>query len=133
LFADKHNIPTPIAMKFNLALEEIFNNVISYGYRDEDKHEIQIRIELVNNRLTVTIEDDGVPFNPLSAKTPDTRSSLEEREIGGLGIHLVRNFVDNISYDRRIDKNILTLVKQLDPEDVKANRGKMPRKPLTES
>ncbi len=94
------------------------NNVITYAYRDEDDHEISARVELVADRLTVTIADDGVPFNPLSAKTPDTESSLEDREFGGLGIHLVRSLVDDVSYHRRIDKNVLTLMKRFDPDDV---------------
>jgi sigma-B regulation protein RsbU (phosphoserine phosphatase) len=117
-FAVEHGIPTPITMKFNLVFDELLNNVISYAYRDEDEHEISTDIELVAGRLTVTISDDGVPFNPLSAKTPDTKASLEDRDLGGLGIHLVRNLVDNVSYHRRIDKNVLTLVKQLDSEDL---------------
>ena len=72
----------------------------------------------VADRLTVTIADDGVPFNPLSVKKPDTESSLEDREFGGLGIHLVRSLVDDVSYHRRIDKNVLTLMKRVDPDNV---------------
>ncbi len=94
------------------------NNVILYAYRDEDDHEISTRVEFVADRLTVTIADDGVPFNPLSAKTPDIEASLEDRELGGLGIHVVRSLVDDVSYHRRIDKNVLTLVKQVDLGDV---------------
>ncbi len=57
--------------------------------------------------------DDGVPFNPLSAAAPDTNLPLEERDGGGLGIHLVRNLVYEVSYQRRIDKNLMTMVKHL--------------------
>ena len=64
----------------------------------------------------MTITDDGMPFNPLSAEAPDTDLSLEDREIGGLGIHLVRNLIDDVTYNRRIDKNVMTLVKDLDQE-----------------
>ncbi len=104
-------------MKFNLVFDELLSNVISYAYRDEGEHEISIRIGFSGDRLSVAITDDGVPFNPLTAKVPDTSLSLEDREIGGLGIHLVRNLIDDISYHRRIDKNVLTLVKQLDSEN----------------
>ncbi len=96
-----------------LAFDDLLNNVISYAFRDEDEHEIDIRAELAGNRLTVTISDDGIPFNPLGIKAPDTSLSLEDREIGGLGIHLVRNMVDEISYQRRIDKNVLSIVMRL--------------------
>ncbi len=64
------------------------------------------------------VADDGVPFNPLSAKTPDTKASLEDCEISSLGIHLVRELVDDVSYHRRIDKNVLTLAKQFNSEDL---------------
>ncbi len=62
----------------------------------------------------MTIADDGVPFNPLGAEAPDIDASLEEREIGGLGIHLVRSLMDDVSYQRRIGKNVMTLVKHLE-------------------
>ena len=97
----------------NIVFDEMLNNIISYAYHDEDEHEIEIRVELSENRLTVSIVDDGIPFNPIGVETPDTELSLEERKIGGLGIHLVRRVMDKVSYQRRIDKNIATLVKRL--------------------
>ena len=54
-----------------------------------------------------------LPFNPLGIETPDTELSLEEREIGGLGIHLIRKMIDRVSYRRRIDKNVITVVEFL--------------------
>ncbi len=105
-------------MKFCLIFDELLSNVISYAFPDEGDHEISAHIEFVAERLTVTISDDGLPFNPLSAKTPDTKADLEDRELGGLGIHLVRSLVDDVAYHRRIDKNVLTLVKHLDSDDV---------------
>jgi len=57
---------------------------------------------------------DGVPFNPLSEKAPDIDAPLEEREIGGLGIHLVRNLIDDVTYHRRIGKNVMTLTQHLE-------------------
>jgi sigma-B regulation protein RsbU (phosphoserine phosphatase) len=93
------------------------NNVISYAYNDDGEHDIEIRMELAGDRLIVTITDDGVPFNPLSMATPRTDQTLEDREVGGIGIHLVRNLVDNVSYQRRIDKNVLTLMSHLQQKD----------------
>ena len=113
-FAEEFDIPVPVAMKLKLICGEILNNVISYAYRDEAEHDIETRVELAGKRLTVTIADDGVPFNPLSATPPDTDLPLEEREIGGLGIHLVRTLVDDVSYHRRIDKNVLTMTIHLE-------------------
>ena len=115
-FAKECDVPTPIAMKFNLVFEELLKNVISYAYRDDEDLDIEVKMESTGKRLTVTIADDGVPFNPLSAGAPDIDAPLEEREIGGLGIHLVRNLMDDVSYHRRIDRNVMTLVKDIEQE-----------------
>jgi len=116
-FAEEFGVPRPIAMKFNLMFDDLLNNVISYAYQDDDVHDIEVRMELAGERLIVTITDGGVPFNPLSVVTPRTDLALEDREAGGLGIHLVRNLVDDVSYQRRIDKNVLTLMSHLQQKD----------------
>jgi sigma-B regulation protein RsbU (phosphoserine phosphatase) len=116
-FAEEFGAPRPITMKFNVVFDEVLSNVISYAYRDEEEHNIEIRMERVGKRLTVTITDDGVPFNPLNVATPRTDLAIEDRETGGLGIHLVRNLVDDVSYQRRIDKNVLTLMSHLQQKD----------------
>ncbi|MEE8350848.1 MAG: SpoIIE family protein phosphatase, partial [Rhodospirillales bacterium] len=113
-FADKSGIPAAVAGKFKLIFDDLLNNVISYAYSDDSEHDIEVRMELAGERLTVTVTDDGAPFNPLNMEAPDTGLSLEDRDAGGLGIHLVRNLVDDVSYQRRIDKNILTMVKHLE-------------------
>ena len=64
--------------------------------------------------MSVTITDDGVPFNPLSQRAPDTTLSFEEREIGGLGIHLVKSMADECSYQTKIDKNVLSIMKWIE-------------------
>jgi anti-sigma regulatory factor (Ser/Thr protein kinase) len=83
---------------------------------DEGPHKIEVRMECTVHRLTATITDDGIPFNPLNMEQPDTDADIDNRIIGGLGIHLVRNLMDEVSYQRRIKNNILTLVKYLDQE-----------------
>ncbi len=103
-------------MKFNVVFEELLNNIVTYAYSDDDEHAIEVRMGLAGKRLTVTITDDGVPFNPLSAEAPDLDAPLEEREIGGLGIHLVRSLIDDVTYQRRIGKNVMTLMQQLEQE-----------------
>jgi sigma-B regulation protein RsbU (phosphoserine phosphatase) len=114
VFFEKHSVDFAVVMKIQLILDELLNNIISYAYADNSEHEIEVRAELAGNRLTVTITDDGIPFNPLNMKTPDLPSDSEDWSIGGLGIHLVRNLTDEISYQRRIEQNVLRLVKILD-------------------
>jgi sigma-B regulation protein RsbU (phosphoserine phosphatase) len=112
-FSEQHEIPTPVRRKMNLVFDELLNNIISYAYSDEDEHDIEIKIVLSEDHLTVSITDDGIPFNPFDVEKPDTELSLEERRIGGLGVHLVREVMDKVSYQRRIDKNVTTLVKDI--------------------
>jgi sigma-B regulation protein RsbU (phosphoserine phosphatase) len=110
-FAKQFGIPPAIAATFHIIFDDLLNNVISYGYNDEQRHFIDISLELTANSLIVSIADDGVPYNPLAETAPDTTLSIEDRQIGGLGIHIVVNMVDDISYQRTADKNVLTLTK----------------------
>ncbi len=100
--------------QIDLIFDELLNNVISYAFLDQEEHAIELRVGLSGERLVVTIEDEGVPFNPFDMKKPDTSLPLEKRSIGGLGIHLVRNMMDEVSYSRRTDKNVVILVKHLE-------------------
>jgi serine phosphatase RsbU (regulator of sigma subunit)/anti-sigma regulatory factor (Ser/Thr protein kinase) len=112
-FSEQHDISTPVRRKLNLVFDELLSNIISYAYHDEDEHDIEIKVELSEASIKVSITDDGMPFNPFDVEKPDTELSLEERKIGGLGIHLVREVMDKVSYQRRIDKNVTTLVKDI--------------------
>jgi Amt family ammonium transporter len=112
-FAEKFGIPAPVSSKFKLIFDDLLNNVISYAYGDDNEHDIEVRMDLAGERLTVTVTDDGMPFNPLIMESPDTGLSLEDRDAGGLGVLLIRSLVDDVSYQRRIDKNIMTMVKHL--------------------
>ena len=110
-FALENEMPFGIIQKINIAFDELLNNIISYGYDDEDVHQIDVEIELRSERLIIIIKDDGVPFNPFKKDPPDTMLSVEERMIGGLGIHLVKKLMDEYEYKRHTDKNIITLIK----------------------
>jgi sigma-B regulation protein RsbU (phosphoserine phosphatase) len=116
-FAEAHSIPTRSARSINLVFDELLNNIVSYAFEDEESHVIRIRIELAGHRLAVTIRDDGIPFNPFALDRPDISLSIEEREIGGLGVHLVSNVMDEVSYSRLASDNVVTLVKYLEPKD----------------
>jgi sigma-B regulation protein RsbU (phosphoserine phosphatase) len=115
-FAEDYGIPEKVRLKINVVFDELLTNIISYAYQDNMEHDIGIKVELSADRLKVSMVDDGIPFNPLGVETPDTELPLEERKIGGLGIHLVRNLVDKVSYRRRIDKNVITVVEYLEAE-----------------
>ncbi len=108
-------IADDVAFSMNLALEEIVTNIIDYGYKGVEDYDIIIRFTLEKHRLRIQIKDNAPEFNPLDVKDPDDLDKpLEERNVGGLGIHLVKKFTDNFSYRRSNGKNIVTLTKNLD-------------------
>jgi len=108
----------------NLALDELFTNIISYGFNDNKEHTIEITITHKNNKLIFSIEDDGLPFNPTQVETPDLECTIEECKIGGLGIHLARNLMDEVCYQRCKEKNILTLKKIIKETEPAKKRAK---------
>jgi sigma-B regulation protein RsbU (phosphoserine phosphatase) len=112
-FARKNDIVSKAITPVCMALDDLLANIISYGYDDDSLHLISIKVSLVRDSVVVVITDDGLPFNPFTREGPDTDLSLEEREIGGLGILLVKNVIDETYYKRHVDKNVITLVKKL--------------------
>ena len=108
--------------EINLALDELFTNIITYGYKDKAEHSVKVDISCVEDTLTIRIEDDGKAFNPTQADAPDVKCILEDRDIGGLGIFLIKKVMDQIIYKREKEKNVLILKKSVDcsPFDEKA-------------
>ncbi len=112
-FCRDHRLSSEIENDLTLALEEILVNVIRYGHPEGGKHEIQIWLSLEQDCVVATVEDDGMPFNPLEAPEPDLYSPMETRPIGGLGIHLVRNITDGLEYRRNEGRNRLVMRKHV--------------------
>jgi serine/threonine-protein kinase RsbW len=82
----------------NLALDELVSNVILYGYDDPSGQQIIVRLEIDGPELCAWLEDGGRPFDPGSVEAPNLSAPLEKRQIGGLGIHLVRSLMDKLEY-----------------------------------
>jgi anti-sigma regulatory factor (Ser/Thr protein kinase) len=112
-FANAHAVPAPVRRSMSVALDELLNNAIAYGFAGRERGEVRIEVELRADRLCATLSDDGRPFNPLDVAAPDTALPAEERPVGGLGIHLVRRMMDEVSYHRRADRNVVSLAKLL--------------------
>ena len=101
---NREDWPFELVFKVNLALEEVGLNVMDYGH-DEGVHEIDIFLTSDEEAITIEVIDDGKPFDPLNdAPEADTDSSLKERRVGGLGLHLVRTTMDDLSYKREHGK-----------------------------
>ncbi len=111
--AGEENWPPDLTFQIGLAIEELGINIVEYGHDDGRAHEIEIVISSEAEVITIEIEDDGQAFNPLSdAPDPDLEAAVEDRTVGGLGIHLVRSMMDEVHYQRQQNKNCLTLVKR---------------------
>ncbi len=109
-FAEKHGVMGEKLYQLELALEEILVNIINYAYPGTSG-DIELHYRITDdNKLVIEIIDRGIPFDPLAHPKADTTSSIEEREIGGLGILFVRQSIDEKYYRRKDDKNILTLI-----------------------
>lgn len=101
-----------LTMQLNLAIEEAVVNVMDYAYPPGTKGEVDIEVKADADELMFTISDNGVAFDPTAKAEVDTTLSAEERQIGGLGIHLVRHIMDNVEYERKDGRNILRLSKK---------------------
>jgi anti-sigma regulatory factor (Ser/Thr protein kinase) len=112
-FAETYALPEAVRRSLNVALDELLANELSHGIAGADAGSLTVEVELYQERLTVTLTNDGPPFDPFSQATPDTTLSVDDRPIGGLGIHLVRELMDDVGYERRDGHNVVTLVKQL--------------------
>jgi len=108
-FCDENNLPVGISQKLCVIFDDLLNNTISYGFDDDADHNISIHLEAMKDRLVIEVADDGIPFNPFDRIGPDTSLSVEEREIGGLGVLLVTEMTDSQTYHRRRDQNVITL------------------------
>jgi anti-sigma regulatory factor (Ser/Thr protein kinase) len=112
-FAERSGISKEVYNKINVAFDELLNNIISYGFPDGGEHEIEVKVEMDAERLKITIVDDGVPFNPFQSETPDLGGTLADRQVGGLGIQIVRQLMDDVFYKRGVNRNTVTLIKNL--------------------
>lgn len=98
-------------LRINICLDELFTNIVSYGFKDDLEHIVKFTVHADNQILIINIEDDGIPFNPLEKIDPDFPANVESANIGGLGILIIRKLIDNIAYERTQGKNKLTMKK----------------------
>lgn len=103
-------VPSELIFKFVLAIEEAATNVVSYAFTDvPPPHRIRVRLEIDEKRCAAELIDNGRPFDPSAAAPPDLSGSLEERDPGGLGIHLLRHMADRVEYRREGGENRLRI------------------------
>jgi anti-sigma regulatory factor (Ser/Thr protein kinase) len=111
-FARSAQLPTSVQEAIDLALEECVTNIISHACNDGLEHWVTIRFKAGAEEVRVEVEDDGPEFNPLTVPPVDVQEPLENRAVGGLGVHMIRQLMDAVEYRRVDDRNILTLIKR---------------------
>lgn len=112
----RHSLLQKDIEDISLTLEEVCVNIISYAYNDHDSHEIKVHFQLNSKGLTIRVEDDGKPFNPLMVPTPDLNKPVDQQQEGGLGIYLMRKLMDGVDYQRAEGHNVLSFHKRVGDE-----------------
>lgn len=111
-FGEQNDLHPGVVHCFNLCLDEVLTNIISYGYDDGPEHAAHLEMTIDGDVVTAVIRDEGKAFNPLEeAPAPDLEAELEDREIGGLGIHFCKQLMDSLDYKREGTWNIFTMSK----------------------
>lgn len=108
-YGDAQGLPEPTVFVINLALDELITNSVMHGFNGVGHPRIDIILRVEGDSLLLTVQDNGAPFDPTDDTKPDLDSALEERRIGGLGLHLVKSFANRIHYEYVDGKNCLTL------------------------
>ncbi len=115
-FGRAHALPARVLQAADLALEEHISNLLHHGYGpsgEPGRHQIHLRLAVADGWLRIEVEDDGIAFNPLARPPVDTSIHPDDKPIGGLGVHLIRSFMDTVDYQRDGNHNILRLGKRL--------------------
>ena len=111
-FCAEHGLSPDVAFAVNVSVDELLTNTISYGFDDGGRHRIEMTVRMESSVLVVELADDAKPYDPTTAPHPDIAAPIEERPIGGLGVHFVRELMDGFRYRRSDGRNIVTLTKQ---------------------
>lgn len=112
-FATSLGLSKRTLFQLNLVIDELVTNIINYAYRDDAEHRITVIVRFEEGSFVIRVEDDGIPFNPVLSEVPDCSRPVERRVVGKLGIHLARQFADDLVYERFGNKNVLTITKRV--------------------
>ena len=110
---NRHNVPSETVFELKLAVDEACTNVIEHGYKGMDPGSIILSFRIESDRILVQLTDFGHVFEPAEAPKPDVKAALEDRPLGGLGLYLIYQMMDNIDYESSEDGNTLTFTKYI--------------------
>ena len=113
MVGDQWSLNEKTVLQMNLALDELFTNVVSYGIDDQAEQQISFMLDNCGDEIKIVVTDSGRPFDPTRAPDPALDLPLDKQPVGGLGIFLMRQYTDKIEYRRENEKNIVTLTKKI--------------------
>jgi len=111
--ARAHRLRPDVVADMQVALDEILSNILHHGFAGGARHRIEVRLSVDPHALVAEVEDDCPPFDPLAVPSPDLGASLKDRRVGGLGVHFVRNLMNEVQYSRSGARNRLVLKRSL--------------------
>lgn len=112
-FGKRIGLPKKSIFQINLALDELFTNIVNYGFPEKGPHWIKVALAHEDGKIRIRLEDTGVPFDPASIQTSEPERRIEDCKVGGLGLHLVNKIMDEFVYERCGNYNIVTLTKYI--------------------
>lgn len=113
-FLHEKQIDDSTINKILLCVDELVTNIVGHAYNDDDEHAVLLECRVLDDKIELELRDDGQPFDPTNQARPDLKLSLDDRKVGGLGIHLVSTLMDKVDYKREGDFNVLTVTKMLE-------------------
>jgi anti-sigma regulatory factor (Ser/Thr protein kinase) len=113
MVGERWNLSEKAVLHMNLALDELFTNVVSYGIDHQTHQEVSFSLDHCGDEIIIVVADSGKPFDPTHAPDPQLDLPIDAQPVGGLGIFLMRQYTDNIEYRRENEKNIVTLTKKI--------------------
>src|SRR5690606_17900085 len=113
-FLRSNGVPERAIGHLALALDEAMTNTIAYAWPEGGDHELRLDMDVAGGTVVAVVSDDGIAFDPLEVPPPDLESSLEDRPVGGLGVHFMKTLMDAVAYRREADRNVLTMTKHFD-------------------
>jgi serine/threonine-protein kinase RsbW len=112
-FARAHHLSDEVRKSADLAIEEAVTNVLSYAFTDQEEHTIALKFAVNTSEFVIEISDDGHAFDPTKFPAPNLETPANSRAVGGLGIHMIRQSMDAIDYERAHGRNVLRMRKRL--------------------